>query len=386
MKPARKLIFLFFFIFSLRANAQIVKEILSYVDSAELIVNNGRMFLKNRLSVQDNEKAKDIYQYLAYYTKDQKYAAFDYSEEIYLQILFGDWQALSALMKDYELRMNKQGDPGKQEILSFLHEKVAKASDSLLLESQQSALDRESKEVISLLLHLINKGTPDYQYNKLLKDYKKEHKKSAYNDFVVGYLPPLNGKSALSFSMGSGILVFDNKLKESFSSNATVNLSMDINYKRLFTSLYLNTSALKLKTPFTMISNVDTISFYQNDAFYYLDGGLKAGYFLIRSDRFHVAPYLTLGGATLESDIYEYNQQQDAEFKVFNSFTFGPALHTEVKLFEYRHTDAMGVTRNKYFSLKVEGGYNYITKIDFPEFKGNTAYINFSLAWGSGNF
>jgi hypothetical protein len=386
MKPARKFIFLFFFILSVQANAQIAKEILSYVDSTELIINNGRMFLKNRLSMQDNEKAKEIYQYLTYYTRDQKYAAFDYSEEIYLQTLLGDWQALTSLMKDYELKVTRQGDPKKQEMLSFLYEKVAKASDSLFLVSQQSELDSESKKVIGLLLHLIKAGTPDYQYNKLLKDYHKEYKKSAYNDFVLGYLPPLDVKSALSFSMGSGMIAFDNKLKESFSSHASIYLSMDINYKRLFTSLFLNTSALKLKTPFSMVSSIDTTSFYQNDAFSYLDGGLKAGYFLIRSNRFHVAPYLTLGGATLESDIYDYNQINNAEFKVFNSFTFGPGLHTEVKLFDYRHTDAMGVTRNKYFSLKVEGGYNYITNIDFPAFKGNTAYINFALAWGSGYF
>jgi hypothetical protein len=386
MKKASKWIIFFFIFLSIQANAQIVNEIISYVDSTELIVNNGRKFLLNRISVHDNDKAKEIYQYLTHYTKGKKYAAFDYSEEIYIHLLMGDWQALTSQMMNYELRVNRASDPKKEEIISLLHEKVAKASDSLLLACRQSELDSESQRVTGILLYLIKAGYPDYQYNKLLKEFRKEYKKSAYDGFILGYLPPLKVKSALSFSLGSGAIAFDNKLKESFSPYASINLSMDINYNRLFTSLYLNTAALKLKTPFTIFSDKDTTSFYQNDSFSYLDGGLKVGYFLIRSDRFHVAPYVTIGGSVLESDIYDYNQMEDAEFRVLNSFTFGPALHTEVKLFEYKSTDAMGITRSKYFSLKLEGGYNYITNIDFPEFKGNVAYINVALAWGSGYF
>lgn len=135
-----------------------------------------------------------------------------------------------------------------------------------------------------------------------------------------------------------------------------------------------------------MLSDADTTNFYNNDSFSYLDGGLKAGYFLVRSDRFHIAPYVTIGGTVLSSDIYEYNQMKDAEFEVLNSFTFGPALHTEVKLYEYKSTDGLGITRSKYVSLKLEGGYNYITHIDYPAFKGNAAYVTVALAWGTGYF
>lgn len=386
MRKVSKWIVLFFIVLSIQAKAQIVNEIISYVDSTELIVNNGRKFLLNRISMQDNEKAKEVYQYLTHYTRDKKYAAFDYSEEIYIQFLLGDWQALTSLMMNYELKANRVTDPKKQEIISTLQEKVAMASDSLLLASRRSDLDDESKKIIGVLLSLIKAGTPDYQYNKLLKEYHKAYKKSGYNDFVTGYLPPLKVKSALSFSMGSGRIALTDQLKNSFSSNASFNISMDINYNRLYTSLYLNTTALKLQTPFNWISSIDTISFKKNNAFSYLDGGVKVGYFLVRSDRFHIAPYVTIGGASLQSDIYDYDPAKDAEFKVLNSFTFGPALHTEVKLFEYRGTDAMGVARSKYFSLKVEGGYNYITNHDYPDFKGNAAYINVALAWGSGYF
>lgn len=386
MSKASKWIVLFFIAFSFQTKAQIVNEIISYVDSTELIVNNGRKFLLNRISVQDHEKAKEIFQYLTDYTKDQKYAAFDFTEEIYFHLLMGDWQALTSRMINYSQRAKRMSDPQGEEIVSLLHEKVALASDSLLRVCSQSGLDRESVKVTSLLLHLVKAGNPDYYYNKQLKEFRREYKKSVYDDFLLGYLPPLKIKSALSFSVGSGKIFLTDQLQQSFSSNASLNLSMDINYNKLFTSLYLNTSALKLKTPFTMFSAVDTLNFYKNDSFSYLDGGVKVGYFLIRSDRFHVAPCLTIGGAVLESDIYEYDQTKDAEFQVLNSFTFGPALHTEVKLFEYKSTDALGVTRSKYVSLKVEGGYNYITHIDFPEFKGHSAYVSIALAWGSGYF
>jgi len=111
------------------------------------------------------------------------------------------------------------------------------------------------------------------------------------------------------------------------------------------------------------------------------------GYFVIRNNRYHLAPFISIGGAELTSNRFE-SDDDEKEFKLINSFLCGPGIHTEIKLKQF-HIDneyRYGSSALSYISLKLDGGYNFLTEKRIAGFKGNMAYFKFGLVWGIGNF
>lgn len=371
---------------SFQAKAQIEQEIKSFVDSTEIIVNNGRKMMMVKLSDKNDQKAKEIYQYLSSITADKNSAAFDYTEDIYTNLLVGDWHTASSLMKDYTEKTKKHFYPKDNQLTTILYDRVSQASDSLLAESQKSGLDEESKKVIELILHLTKTRAIDPEYNQLLKEYHKQYKESGYKEFLKNYLPGIKARASMALSLGSGMILPMSNLADNFSSNASFNLSMDININKIYTSFYLTGSNLHLKVPFSVRSETDSLAFSKDESFHYLEGGMKAGYFLVRSDRFHVAPFVTISGTVLESTRFDDVEDDDREYPVINSFSYGPGIHTEFKLKEYNKTDVYGDPLKSFLSIKLDAGYNFIAKYDEKVFKGNIPTVTFALVWGMGNF
>jgi hypothetical protein len=96
--------------------AQIGDEIASYVDSTEITVQKGRKLLHKELSESNFEKTKEIYDYLTEVTKGGHYAAFYFSEDLYVNMLAGDWESVNRFLLDYEKYRIKRIYPNSQEL------------------------------------------------------------------------------------------------------------------------------------------------------------------------------------------------------------------------------------------------------------------------------
>lgn len=372
-------------VFAIHVNAQIIEEIKSYVDSTELIVNNGRRMLVQKITEGDNLKAQEVYRFLTEQTANTNYSAFDFTEDIYINLLINDWHTTSDCVLEYDERIQKITYPNNFEIKTILYKSFAIRSDALALDCMNSDIDDESKKIIVLLLHLLKVGYVDEEYNAMLREYHQVYKTSSFNSFLSYYMPGNRIKASYGFSFGSGVLFTTDKLADNFTSNATYNMSLDFNIQKVFASLYFNGSGLKLKEPFTVISDTDSLSFKKNETFHFLDAGLKGGYFLVRNEKIQLAPYISISGGLLESSRYD-TEDDGEEYRIFNSFTYGAGLHSEVKIKDFNYVNRYGYSSNNYLSLKLEAGYNIITKFDDSYCKGNTPYITLAFVWGLGAF
>ena len=132
---------------------------------------------------------------------------------------------------------------------------------------------------------------------------------------------------------------------------------------------------------------IETIDFNKNESFQYLDAGLKCGYFFIRNGRINFSPYFSISASFLESKRYD-SEDDNKEYKVFNSFTYGPGIHNEIKLKEFNTSNRYYYYgyEHSYISFKVDAGYNFIAKFKDEYFKGNTPYVMVGLIWGIGDF
>ena len=88
-------------LFSINIQAQISEEIKSYVDSTETLVNSGRKMLVQSIAAGDLDKTKDIYHYLSDKTYGNYYSAFYFTEDLYINILVGDWHGVERQMQNY---------------------------------------------------------------------------------------------------------------------------------------------------------------------------------------------------------------------------------------------------------------------------------------------
>jgi len=386
MKGRFCLIVSFFLLITNQLNAQLENEIKTYVDSTEVLVTNGRKMMVNKILDNDYSKAHEIYKYLTNLTAGKTFSSFYYSEDIYLNILFGDWNNLVNILLDYKNIGHKYIYKDTFEIFSLLGSKLSSNGDSLQLECQKSTIDTESKKLIDIIFYVVINGSDNDVYNSKLDDFQKEYVNSKYNDILSNVLPKKRIKASFGFALGSGLVSTTGDLKKNFGSNATINLSMDFSIQKIYTSLYLNGTSLKLKVPFSVTNGIETLDFTGNESFQYLDAGLKCGYLVIRNGRINLSPYFSISGSFLESKRYD-SEEDKKEYKIFNSFTYGPGIHSEIKLRENKTNNSYYYGyEHSYISFKVDAGYNFIAKFKDNYFKGNTPYLMAELVWGIGFF
>jgi plasmid maintenance system killer protein len=379
------IIFISCFLYAGYSNAQIENEIKSFVDSSEVIVNNGRRLLVNEIKKNNNEKAEEIYDYLTAYMVDKPYDAFSYSEKIYISLILRKWYTFQDLSRNYTKHIESVPYPNTYPIINPLYNKITNNVGHISEEMSSADLTAKDKQILSLLLTFLEEGMVNEKYNELWKNYAEGLKSSEYKDFFLSYLPRKSIRGAMAISMGGGPVIPTDRLSDMFSSNACFNMALDININRIYSSLYLNGTNLKLLKPFTAVSNRDSLFFYRNEEFSYLEAGLKGGYFSIRNQRFHLAPYLSISGSSLKSTRFE-PEEDDLEVEIFNSFSCGGGIHAEIKISDFNYTNSYGYNTNSYFSFKINGGYNLITSFEDNQHRGSIIYFNFSLVYGFGTF
>ncbi|PKP11382.1 MAG: hypothetical protein CVU09_03695 [Bacteroidetes bacterium HGW-Bacteroidetes-4] len=368
--------------------AQIENEIRNFVDSTEILINNGRRLLIKSLEEDNPEKANQVYTYLINASGKDICRAFSYDEQMCLSLIFENYQAWIDHAINFRQLYATYNNSRDDNLYSFLRQYLIRMQPDLLQRINTTALTDEDKALIQLFLHLIIIDRADDTYNQMLKDFKRLYPQTRYAVFFSDYMPGVRVKAGSAFGMGvSGIFPTDN-LATGFSSNVGFNMSWDFNINNIYTSLYMQAGALHVNTPFSMYNNFQTIDFDNSDSFSYIDGGLIMGYFVVRSKHLHLAPFGALMGTNLTSNLYTDPDDEKYEVKIVNTFSYGVGLKTELKLFEYdlHNFYGYGQTGKSYFSLKTEVGYNVLAKHNFEGFRGNIAYVRATLMWGFGNF
>lgn len=367
--------------------SQIDREIGAYIDSTELMVKNGRKMMLKELSDSNFNKTKEVYDYLTNLTENDHFAAFYYVEDLYINLLADDWERVEKLIIEYENVSNRYIYPGCVDLIQPLYNAVLQRSERILASVHQAPINDQTKSVLEILLHYIKTGNADESYNRLLASHRKEYQDPRYERFEKDFLPRKHIKGAWNFSLGSGVVFTTGHFSENYSNNVAFCMGMDFNVQKVFSSLYLQGTDLKLQKPFSALSGIDTMHFKLEEKFSFLNFGLKGGYFLLRNDRFHLAPFVSISGSSLKSNRYEDSEDNDLEYEVFNSFSYGVGLHTEVKIKEFSNKNAYyPVTDYGYFSIKLETGYNRITKFKDDHTRGDTPYVICSLVLGFGSF
>lgn len=359
------------------AQAQIENEIWNYSDSTELYLDNGHQLLVRSLSDSDFQKAVEIQEFLVEITRSTSYNAFSYGEELCLAILTNRWEEAEAIVASYE-DIRRPAVNYSYEIISYLYEKVKDDSRVLLQQCNDSNIDNEAKEILDLFIYYVRENKTSDEYYTRLNNIYKEYSPLKYEAFLTGFLPRRIQYGSMGMVLGGGVTIPNGGFGNHYNPGGNFYCSWDGKGEHAYFSLTLRAGSLKLLEPFEIDSPFE-YDFNEGYRFSFINVGLRSGYLMIRNKYFHVAPYVDLSYTSLESKEFS-DSSEGSEYKDVNAFSFGPGIHAEIKLFEFRDSgyDSSHPMMHA-VSLKLEGGYNFNLGFERPEVKGNMTYFDAGL-------
>lgn len=370
------------------AQSQIINELKSFVDSTEIIFNNGRRMMYQSLATGDVAKAREVYTYLNDESRKKQCKAFSYNEELYINLLLSDWEGWLQNAEEYTERIKITSCYNYSESYVERYYNLAyKSLDRLKNEMQKQNLHPEQRDLLSIYFNLIAHDQDNEIYKVLYKAFQRNYPLSTYTEFLKGYLPKPSIKRSMVFSLGPTVVIPTGQLSKVFSPGVLFNYTMDFNIGKVYAGFHFDAGSLELLKPIGFTDGMQQVFFNPGERFSFVGGGLYMGYFLLRSGRIHIAPYMNIGGYTFESNLYPNN---DPEFQIFDSFVFGPGIHTEFRIAEFTidsyYGTTPGIQPKSYVSLKMDIGYDIVTQKVNPLYSGNLPYLRFGLVWGIGNF
>ena len=134
-------------------NAQIENEIKSFVDSTELLVNNGRKMLIQYLQTKEYNKMSEIYNYLKIETNKKNCFAFTYNEDLLITSLTNNWTEFltqSARYSDVIKESLCYPTMTRDQLNGFLHREVKDNVSQLLKNVQNESLTNEDKDLLEI--------------------------------------------------------------------------------------------------------------------------------------------------------------------------------------------------------------------------------------------
>jgi len=381
MKTSKKMLIIGLFFLSFQLNAQIEKEIKTYVDSMEILLTNGRKLLLEEVQLFNYPKATEIFNFLEKNADSKNCNAFNYTEKLYISMLISNWDYFFDEVIIIKNERNSYCYLFRDNVERDLYNEVIKNSDRIESQVQKGEFSPEQKDLFDIYFRVLKNNGKDEQYDQQIKNFKKIYPQSQYKDFVINYLPAPSIKAAVTFSFGAAGFFPQRNLGRNFDVNPGGLMSIDFNVNKLYFSLFMDGGAAKLKTPFRAEKDSYPYSFYKGDKFSNFNGGLEGGYFVYRGEKVHFLPFLTIGGGNLKSNLFEDNDKEKLEYDIYNSFIYGAGLNTEFKIINVNDGLSMG-----YLSLKFDVGYNIIAHYNYAPFKGNMLYAKLSLNLGLGTF
>jgi len=370
------------------AKAQVDMEsmLTNFVDTTEVMINNGRRMILQNVQTRNFDKVAEIYEFLNERIREKNCDAFFYAEDLYIAILTGNWNGFLEKAEHFtKISRRPLCVPINDHMLfRALRSEVQNNTSQLLGNALMTDLTLEDKELLELYFYLFENGV-DETYSRKLRAFRRKYPQSRYNDFVRNYLPDALFRVGIGFGMGATQHFPTGGLANYLAPSTAFNMSIDFYVNNFFFGFQFDGGTLRFDTPLPSNTSGYHHDFLVNDRLSYAHGGLTAGYRMVRSGRFELSPFVYLGGGTLETNFYRDPRDSDLEFRVFNTFIFGGGLRTEFNLFNFTvHDPFMGAISSR-LNLRLDVGYNIPAKFQYTPMRGNIPYARLALVWWVGN-
>ncbi len=317
----------------LHAQEDIRAEILSYPDSTEMIIRNGRKLVLDRVLAGDHKKAMSTINFLRNNT-DKRYVIFYPSEELLLSLSVRNFSLFLYNAKNYEhLMEDKTKSVRVENIIGDLDQYLAAEMPFISEELEASQLNEKDKEIIRLYIRYYT-GDNIPTLNKDIKNYQKSNPDSDYNYFSA-QLKRLSNTGRTNFLFGYGNEFLGGEISEVFTNHIhLLNMELDVFINNLYLSMFIGGSISKVNSSIDLpVKNKELIHASDEKASS-LKYGFKAGRKIYSGNNMNLYPFLSFGGYEINSQSSEFKEKDTTNPKnnLVGSFFTGVGAASDIVL------------------------------------------------------
>lgn len=379
----KKLLFTLAVLFSIMqsyAQNDMRETIMSYTDTTQMLIENGRQLIVKHIIDRNYTEAGNVLNYLKN-KAGSNYVVLYPGEAILTSIVIRDFQLFLYNAKNFATLVEGKKKYPKYEDISYdLHASIREEMMAIQQDLEMADLSDADREFIQLYLDYYN-SEDKVALRKKVNNYRSRFPDSDYQYF----LKEIKSSSfAGQFNFGFGYL--NERLSGEISNTIDPNISglcMEIDFvmNRTYVSLYvggsINTLYSKADLPI-----LDTDWMYlQGNEVATIHYGLKVGYIVYSTTRVKTYPYVNIGGfsVTAQADDIDVDDKNE----LMGSFMPGIGVASEINLLNWNSASAYGPIGFLY--LKPNVGIDFLTT-QKEQFKGQSVSFSVTLGMAFGNF
>lgn len=306
MKKTLTLLALLFCVLSVFSQEDIKSQILSYSDSTEMIIRNGRKLILDKTVDGDHAAANKTLNFLKE-NVDKRYVILYPGEELLFSLATRNFPLFLYIAKNFEtLLEGKTKSVAGESMVIELREYLSAEMPFIREELEEYQLAEEEKNLVRIYIrYYMNEDMTEL--NTTIKNYQKTYTGSEYSYFL-NELKKLTTTGRMNFVFGYGNEFLNGDIAEVFTNRLhAMNMEIDGFINQLYLSLFIGGSISQLRSNIDLpVKNKDWIH-AKEEKVSSLKYGMKIGRTLFSNQRLNIYPYLSIGG-------YEMNSQS-SEFK-----------------------------------------------------------------------
>ena len=329
------IIFLTVLIFALSVFSQedIKSEILSYSDSTELIIRNGRKLIVDKIIAGDHQGAASTLNFLKENT-DKRYVILYPGEELLVSLATRNFPLFLFNAKNFNtLLEGKTRSVAGENIMNELQEYLLNEMPFITEDLQNIQMEEKYKEIIRIYIRYYTNESMT-ELNKTIRDYEKSYPNSEYSDFLTE-LKRLTSTARMNFVFGYGNEFLNGDIAEVFTNRLHVmNIEIDGFINQLYLSLFIGGSISRVNANTDLpVKNKDWIH-AKEEKVSNLKYGMKIGRTVFSNQRLNVYPYISIGGYEMNSQSSEFENKDSDNPKdnLTGSFFTGFGIASDIVL------------------------------------------------------
>ncbi len=383
----KKLLFLLLvFVTALNAWSQedIRKSILSYSDSTELIIRNGRKLIVDKTLSGHHKEAQIALNYLKE-NMDKRYVVLYPIEELLFSLATRNFPLFLYNAKNFSTLlegktravMNESIVP---EMQGYLNNEMPFITEDL----DNYQMEEEDKELIRIYIrYYMNEEVTDL--NKTIRNYQKKYPENGYSHFL-NEIKKQTTTARMNFVLGYGIEFLHGKIAETFSDRVQImNLEIDGFINQLYLSMFIGGSINPLYSDINLPVKDKNLTHAKEEKIFSLKYGMKAGRIIYSNQKLNIYPFISIGGYEMNSQTsyFENDNSSNPKNNLTGSFYAGFGAASDVILKKWKSKSIYSPAGSLF--LRFQTGYDrFFSQKEHTN--GYDYYFMVSLGIGLGQF
>ncbi len=364
------------------AQKDIKQQIISYTDSTEIMIRNGRKLVADKTTRGDNRGAIETMNYLKN-NIDDEYIIFYPAEELLIRLANSDFHQFLYIAAHFDhLLDDKTKYITFDNITAQIHEFLSQEIKLIEKDLEQSELNAESKEFIQLYVRYY-KGEDNNDLNKSIKSFQKSYPGSKFNRFL-DLIKKQTTPAWMNFCLGYGHEYLGGNLAQNFNPDfQSMAFELEWFINQFYLSFFFQGSVEKLYSTYTMpVTGYNLIHTPEDEAFS-IKYGMKLGKSWVTTKSISFFSYLSIGNYQIKSQKSNFDipDEESANLKLTSVFSPGIGTGCDINL-KYFKNKVTGETVGKWF-IRPNIGYDFFIT-GKEESKGGSLFVNLSMGFGIG--